>query len=481
MATTTREQLIDEIGADLLNYLKDGKLEISSFIKEINPNIKDLRALMNIHFILTDRVKYFIYKLPNAMRCLKISTLENFLICENEIRGEINWEQTIKYRLNTNISNETIFICKEEKRTYNSKENLVLAEFLSILYDVFDDVEFQSLNSYEWFKECKVTYNIIKNIYTKNIYISKIEHKKNKITDRMIQDVIKSRSFIYSESAKLLDIFRKISRLDLDKDEFIDILNETLIYSKNTSTIFELYWIVRIIKLNANNEILYTINKGNNLICRWNDDKYIYEIYHNIKGAHNIRFDIPNKSIYKTDYNKSDLVKRLVDIKKKSKLIIESVTNSSRDDNLFSGRPDILIYFINKDTKKIEKLIIGEVKYTDKIETFKEGVEEIQRYMKLGRIENYSNNIEYLDTTDIQVEGLVLVDKLDLNNNKFENIKFISKNQCEDSELDFNKIYSNKAKLEEYNVFKKSKVDYKENLKYLDQNLFLNITMKKYY
>lgn len=441
MAVTTREQLIDEMGADLLSYLKDGKLEMSSFIKEINPNIKDLRMLMNIHFILTDRVKYFLSNLPSCIRNLKISTIENFTICKNEIRGEVNWEETIKYRFNTNIFDETIFICKEEKRTYNSKENLVLIELLHILYDIFNDVKFQNLNDYNWFKECKEISDIIKNIYRKNIYISKIEHRKFKITDRMIEDVIKSRRFIYSESAKILKLFRKISRLDLDKNDFIDILNKTLIYPKETSTIFELYWIVKIIKLNAKNETIHIIDKGNNLICSWNDNKYIYEIYHNIKGVHNITFDIPSKPIYKTDYNKSDLVKRLVDIKAKSKLIIESTTNSSKDDNLFSGRPDILIYFINKNTKKIEKLIIGEVKYTDKIETFKEGVEEIQRYMKLGRIENYSNNIEYLDTTDIQIEGIVLVDKIELNNNKFENIKFISKFQCEDNELIFNKKY----------------------------------------
>lgn len=67
MSATSREELIDEIGADLLNYLKDAKLEIISFIKEINPNIKDLTMLMNIHFVLTDRVKYFIYNLPDNL------------------------------------------------------------------------------------------------------------------------------------------------------------------------------------------------------------------------------------------------------------------------------------------------------------------------------------------------------------------------------------------------------------------------------
>lgn len=439
MPITSRQQLIDEIGADLLNYLKDGKLEVSSFIREINPNIKDLRMLMNIHFILTDRVRHFIHNLPNYMRGLKISTIENFTTCKNEIRGEINWEETIKHRFNKSVFDEIIFICKEEKRTFNSKENLILIEFLSILYNVFEDIKCQDLNDFEWFKSYKESSNIINNIYKKNIYISRIETRRFKITDRMIDDVIKSRSFIYSESAKLLKMFRKISKLDLDKNEFIDILDKTLIYPNKTSTIFELYWIVKIMKLNAKNETLNIINKGNNLICSWEDGQYIYEVYHNIKGAHNIIFDIPNKPIYETDYNKSDLVRRLVDIKQKSKLIIESVTDSSKDDNLFSGRPDILIYFLNKDTKKIEKLTIGEVKYTDRIETFKAGVEEIQRYMKLGRRENNANNIEYLDTTDIQLEGIVLVDELELKGKKFENIKFISKNQCEDDELIFNR------------------------------------------
>ncbi len=87
--------------------------------------------------------------------------------------------------------------------------------------------------------------------------------------------------------------------------------------------------------------------------------------------------------------------------------------------SFYSGRPDIIFEHYDGNGG-IEKVEVGEVKYTDKKQTFKQGLEELIEYMYYVR-----KNSEYLEEEG-KVEGVLVVDHtIEINRKKFQNIRFL--------------------------------------------------------
>ena len=74
--------------------------------------------------------------------------------------------------------------------------------------------------------------------------------------------------------------------------------------------------------------------------------------------------------------------------------------------SFYSGRPDIIFEHYDGNSG-IEKVEVGEVKYTDKKQTFKQGLEELIEYMYYAR-----KGSEYLKEEN-KVEGVLVVDDVE--------------------------------------------------------------------
>ena len=203
---TSREELLQYISEDLIIYLKSGKLSLNPFIRKLNLNIHNIHQLLKVHFLLQSDVREYILGLPERIRRFKTSTKSINSILFGEIRGQINWPKTLESRCNTNIKDKTIFLCDERNRYYSIKENLILKEFIKTLYRIIlFDIDYEKLSRYDWFVRSDKIKRIIRNIYEKNIYLKRIEDAEGLVTDRMIEDTVKSRNPLYSEAAKLQD------------------------------------------------------------------------------------------------------------------------------------------------------------------------------------------------------------------------------------------------------------------------------------
>ncbi|MHA1285462.1 MAG: hypothetical protein ACTSQP_23405, partial [Promethearchaeota archaeon] len=98
------QEILDEISASFIQYLKSGK--IVSFLRKLNPNfnINNIQKLFRIHFVLTKKgetsnkfgVIDFINSLEKNIRRLKTITSSKEEILQAEVRGKINWNRTIK-------------------------------------------------------------------------------------------------------------------------------------------------------------------------------------------------------------------------------------------------------------------------------------------------------------------------------------------------------------------------------------------------
>ncbi|MGV3026130.1 hypothetical protein ACED96_10460 [Clostridium thermobutyricum] len=401
----TKEEIIKFIEKELIIYLKGGKLSINPYLKDLNLNIDNLEKLLKIHFLLDEEVLSYIKGLKINIRRLNTSINKEEILTKGNIRGNILWHKSIIKRYSINPKDYSIFICKENFKNHISKENLVLNELLKILYEIVNETSDLIYDTYNLDKE-----DLLKNInvYKKNIYLSKIEEKY--ITDKMINSVINSRNKFYSQSAKLLKRYKKI--INLDEDEVENLFKRTFIDILNDWTLFELYWIVRIIKENTKNAKLYILDDKNTKVAEWRDNENIYTIYHNSTGSNEISFKVDLEEI--SDIENIVINKRREIINETNNIAKKIFPNiRERYSKVFNGRPDILIEIRNINNKKLNKVVIGEVKYIKDTNNIIQGIKELLEYIKFIKYKQ-NNKYEYFSELDIdlEVEGLLLSENL---------------------------------------------------------------------
>ena len=303
---TNKDELLNEVMEDLLIYLKSGKLSIKPFINKLNLNINNLDDLIKIHFLLSEDVRQFILRLPELIRMLKTSTITSTIDCICEIKGNILWDNTLKKRINQ--YEPLLYVCNEKDKWYNTKKNIVLKTFIKTVYDIIVDCNMQRFVGYEWYKDGQKINNIIKHTYEKNIYLKKINTENTIITDRMLMDVSKDRNELYSTAAKLLI---KLKRLLNERNDTMirELFSKTFIEIADIETLFELYWVIKLIKENTTQANMQLIDDKNNIIASWQDDNYLYKIYHDSTGSDKISFRISQDEVINSD---NEYLKRMV-------------------------------------------------------------------------------------------------------------------------------------------------------------------------
>src|SRR5699024_4626362 len=133
-----------------------------------------------------------------------------------EVRGQVDWQETISMRMTTNPSDNFSFVTNEVVRSYNTVENLVLKSLLEVLYNILFSNDYVKEFEYtNWFKEWdKLKWNVHK-AYEENIYIKRVD-KKN-ISNRLISKVLSHRNSLYRKAAKLLLEYRRLIERDYEK------------------------------------------------------------------------------------------------------------------------------------------------------------------------------------------------------------------------------------------------------------------------
>ena len=75
-------------------------------------------------------------------------------LLEGEVRGRINWMNTISERYKRNPKEKTLLVCEKKEKDYNIAENLVLKSLLQIIHNIiYFDLKVAFENKYIWLKE----------------------------------------------------------------------------------------------------------------------------------------------------------------------------------------------------------------------------------------------------------------------------------------------------------------------------------------
>ncbi len=397
MSKTSPEKLLNEISDDFNTFLKSGVC-LNSFTRKIDPqlNINDIERLLRIHFVLTEDnegekgVINFVKTLPQYLRRIKTTVKIVPEVYENEIRGKINWSKTFIERNRQDPTNKRLFVCDTIEKQYDIYENLILKKLLSIINSIiYVDLMPAIENDYTWIKDWsddKKLKLILKNVFLKNVYIRRmISEDKIFITDRMINIVKKSRNRLYRDAAELFSYYRKLLNYEIDPEEAKLLLSNTFIKPEKTEVLFELYWVFKIIKeltSGTPKDIKFNIIDGsNNIVAEWEENIYLYKIYHDSVGNFGFKESFENLKIPEKD---GYLAREGIALKKWEELN-ELLFDLDKTGSLWGGRPDVILEEYIKKTGKINKILIGEVKYTESNDYASQGLKELLEYMSLIR------------------------------------------------------------------------------------------------
>lgn len=376
-----KEEMIEEIKEELIIYFRSGKINPKFFFEFDDIQLSTLQDVLKIHFILTFEVGEYILGLQKNIRKIRNTTNLEKSLYKSEIKGRIDWHKTFQYRANRLYTDKTQFICDNVNKLYNTKENIILKKALTIINDIiFEDVGMDRFNKEKWYENGELYSKIISQIIKNNVYIKKIDIREVKITNKMIQDVLKHKNQLYSESAKIVKLYQDI--MSMDYEHINNLFSNTFIEISSVDDVFELYSIFKYIRKRFSvDNIKYNLMDGSedhfaNVI----EANFNYKIYHNRTAFKYLEFNVKIEELQgKHNYlnKKRKIHKMLNDFK--------SSLGSQKSDSVWRGRPDLLVLkFDNKN--KLLAIDIGEIKNTNSKDYMLVGFEELLEYLNFVKI-----------------------------------------------------------------------------------------------
>lgn len=448
MATKTpREEILEAVQGNFHTYLGKG-VRVDQIIGDAHPElgIDDIETLLRIHFVLTKYddssrtgVINFMEDLEDQIRRLKTTTTRAASTVRGEVRGHVDWQQTVKERSRTGDPNLPVFVCRQPEKHYSIEENLVLKRLLAVIRDIlFEDLDplFSDPHEYGWLGywisevesdiDTDNPRDLLNRLYSENVYLNRISLEENRVTDRMIESVKRSRNEFYREAAELLDRYRRLLDHEVEPEEVSEVLTNTVIAPDKPSVLFELYWIFRI--LDSFEDIRYQLitESSPSVIARWTTDTDRYVLYHNATGEGvNFAEKIDPDTIPKEGY-----LFRLHKVIEQWQELSRNLLDRSTEESLWGGRPDILIEKYSRSSKtsseELDQVFVGEVKYTRDSDYAASGLRELLEYMAF--VTHHSTD-DYVESekplSSNRVTGLLFVDRIEGLSDSNEDIRIL--------------------------------------------------------
>ena len=172
--------------------------------------------------------------------------------------------------------------------------------------------------------------------------------------------------------------------------------------------------------------IRFHLIKGeNNIVAEWEDDRYLYHIYHNSTGTcsfleHFSDIKIPEEDGY---------LKREGYVLRDWRKLCFDIFSKDMSDSLWGGRPDILVEINDKKSGKLCQVFIGEVKYTESVDYAAQGLRELFEYIYLIKKDGryFEDNPDQLIISN-KIKGWLFLDQIKSSLPSMENISIIAFN-----------------------------------------------------
>lgn len=411
MSKISQAELTELVRSELITFIRSGTINdqrVASALDFTDLQIEDFDRLKRIHFCLSEPVLQFIKQLPEEIRRVKTVNQRQQIKGRGEVRGKIQWNQTIKQRYAENYKDRSIFVFDSSQTKYDIPENLVLKKLLWVIYDtVVEDLT--DLN-YSW-RTDRWTEELVdefKRLYTRNVHLTRIQDgNRINLTSRDLTAARTARSQLYNDAYRLYDRYDRLLRNQFDQD-ILELLGETLVIPERLPRLFELFCVFKLIRWldrQFPGIALQVIEQGSREIARLEGERYRIEVYHDQQGG--LQFYEPLGQ--RTPEN--EFFKRHVEVLESHQKALEQFIGQQSGQALYQGRPDIvvLLYDREREDPLPAFALLGEIKYTDQQQTFSRGLKELIEYMTYARVDRTYLK-DYPATT---VQGLLITDGVD--------------------------------------------------------------------
>lgn len=414
--TLTKEAVIAEISQYIHGYLKEGKLSILPYSYDINPSIHSLTDLLKIHFLLCESTQVFVEKLSLRLKRFKTTTVSKKETTHNSIRGSFLWQETMQKRYRAG-NDRTVYVTSEQNRSYDTDENRVLKELLTILYQLNEEEFIQGiLKKTKWSEAWNtLSPNVTKALY-KNSYIQRVSTVKT--TPKMRLRASKHRMPIYREAAALLNTYHRLIDGRYSSEELKDLFYATFLMTDNEDALMELYWTIQLIKDRTAEPTFHLLTDGETKVAEWTDQGQTFSVFHNSTGTNHLNFNIDIEELKEINH---PVVTQMFAAKEWAEKQSQAVFGKSYSRGIWNGRPDILIEVVDANTGDLKELVIGEVKNTDSISYAKEGLWELSEYLHYVR--NINN--EFINNK-LDIKGVLCLGEVPVGHNHINSMEIKS-------------------------------------------------------
>ena len=387
----TADELVNATTEELSTYLRSGALNTHALTQSLDYeglDIDDWERIKRIHFCLTEGIRDFITALPDRVRRIKTEHQREHIDTQGEVRGSINWSATLRTRSETGYADRSRFVCNTPYTEYDIPENRVLKRVLWEVYRTTTN-ELEAVE-YDWRREYWTDDQLAQfgRLYNQNVHLNRIRDGQTiSVSGQDMNTARRSRLGIYTEAYDLYDTYQRLQADTFDSD-ITDLLAETLIVPSTTPTLFELFCCFRIIQIldhPTSDFWLQPIDGQSDALAHLESPDARIEIHHDSTGNLSI-----HEPLDPTDRPTHPLFARYADALTEYSNSLETLTGDSNDLVLYSGRPDLVIevYDTTSDDQLVA-LLLGEVKYSEAKQTFKQGLEELLMYRRFADHDGY--------------------------------------------------------------------------------------------
>ena len=349
----TYNDILFEIKEYLQLYLfKDARIDSQLTIGQLFSLDEDnFLILKKLHFLISDEVTQFVKALPYLMRNLSHSTNKEEIETHGKIIGQINWNHTLKQRMDTGLKDKSLFVCNTNKKLYDLPENRLLKYILNKIINFIKDISIT--HPQEYMEEITNYHDYLNNIYlisnktVKDIHLKNVELPRY-ITTKTVTKTIKSHNNLYEYLVKSYQLYEKLF-INYDNTILLELLDKHVLIPTNKDVLYEVYILFKIMDcINHDSLDVGLLKSGNDYIIRAEFNDKLVNIYYQ----------------HLPEYFKENNLKKL---------------KTYYDLELYNKRPDIIIEYV-KNNKKTYKII--EIKRTQDPDYIRDSIYKVFGYLK---------------------------------------------------------------------------------------------------
>lgn len=210
-------------------------------------NYRELRLLQLIYFLLSESVQKSVRECtPHLLRHLA-STDRMTTELKGSVRGNVNWNLTLKRRLSAGFSNPTLFVTRVAVKTYALPEMQALKYLLTQVNHLCIEVlgnmpaageKLPYEHNKKWKEEIRCLYYLT-NTFLKNTYLRDIG-LPHRITDMLLQRVRCARNSHFKSIYNSLRLYRRLF-FQQENETLRDCFVQGVLKPLNRDTLYEIY------------------------------------------------------------------------------------------------------------------------------------------------------------------------------------------------------------------------------------------------